>query len=93
MTKEKKHTKAPWSHIKHNEGAGLNGHSLIVGAEYGGGAICTTHPKSEWEEYEANAHLIAAAPDLLTALEYCAENSADIDLDYIEAVIKKAKGE
>jgi hypothetical protein len=37
-------------------------------------------------------NLYAAAPELLAALEYCAANSADIDLDYIEGVINKAKG-
>jgi hypothetical protein len=41
----------------------------------------------------ANAHLIASAPDLLSALERLAHPRADDDdLDYARAVIRKAKG-
>jgi hypothetical protein len=41
----------------------------------------------------ANAHLIASAPDLLSALERLAHPMADDDdLDYARAIIRKAKG-
>ena len=41
----------------------------------------------------ADAHLIAAAPDLLAALERLAHPMADDeDLDYARAIIRKAKG-
>ena len=41
----------------------------------------------------ANAHLIAAAPDLLAALERLAHPMADDDdLDYARGIIAKAKG-
>jgi len=42
----------------------------------------------------ANAHLIAAAPDLLAALERLSHPMADDDdLDYARAIIAKAKGQ
>lgn len=45
------------------------------------------------DEPLANAHLIAAAPDLLAALERLAHPMADDDdLDYAREVIAKAKG-
>jgi hypothetical protein len=41
----------------------------------------------------ANAHLIASAPDLLSALERLAHPMADDDdLDFARAIIAKAKG-
>jgi hypothetical protein len=41
-----------------------------------------------------NAHLIASAPDLLSALERLAHPMADDDdLDYAREVIAKAKGQ
>ena len=45
-------------------------------------------------EMEANARLIASAPDLLSALERLAHPMADDDdLDYARAIIRKAKGQ
>jgi hypothetical protein len=45
------------------------------------------------DEPLANAHLIASAPDLLSALERLAHPMADDDdLDFARAVIRKAKG-
>jgi hypothetical protein len=42
----------------------------------------------------ANAHLIASAPDLLSALERLAHPMADDDdLDYAREVIRRAKGQ
>jgi len=42
---------------------------------------------------ESNAHLIASAPDLLSALERLAHPMADDDdLDYAREVIAKARG-
>jgi len=44
-------------------------------------------------ERQANANLIAAAPDLLSALERLVHPMADDeDLDYARAVIRKARG-
>ena len=45
-------------------------------------------------EEMANATLIAGAPDMLEALEYCLELlGSEFDLPKIEAAITKAKGE
>ncbi len=47
-------------------------------------------------EARANAHLIAAAPDLLAALEYlreCIENGTEPAMSAVNAAISKAKGE
>jgi hypothetical protein len=42
---------------------------------------------------EANAHLIASAPDLLSALQRLTHPMADDDdLDYARGIIAKAKG-
>lgn len=50
-------------------------------------------PFNDESEPLANAHLIAAAPDLLAALERLAHPMADDDdLDYAREVIAKAKG-
>ena len=46
------------------------------------------------DEPLANAHLIASAPDLLSALERLTHPMADDDdLDYARAIIAKAKGQ
>jgi hypothetical protein len=46
------------------------------------------------DEPLANAHLIASAPDLLSALERLSHPMADDeDLDYARAIIAKAKGQ
>lgn len=45
-------------------------------------------------DIEANARLIASAPDLLSALERLAHPMADDDdLDFARAIIAKAKGQ
>lgn len=43
-------------------------------------------------EIEANARLIASAPELLAALERLVHPMADDDLDYAREIIAKAKG-
>ena len=47
------------------------------------------------EEDEANAHLIAAAPEMLEALEACLAHAAcgdPLDWDTVRAAIRKARG-
>ena len=64
----------------------------------GDALIC--YATNHWADYEtpeserqANADLIASAPDLLSALERLAHPMADDDdLDYAREVIAKAKG-
>jgi hypothetical protein len=84
------HTPGPWtaSHISDDERIGIitNDNGIIVG--------CGSHLT------EANARLIAAAPDLLAALEWAMDQiEDDLDLDHQEAVkaayaaIARAKGQ
>ena len=59
--------------------------------------VCRLHASQIEPEHggtiEANAKLIAAAPNLLAALERLAHPMADDDdLDYARAIIAKAKG-
>jgi hypothetical protein len=60
--------------------------------------VCRLHASQIEPEHggtiEANAKLIAAAPDLLAALERLAHPMADDeDLDYAREIIRKAKGQ
>ena len=95
----KTHTDGPWS-------ANLNGLSRDKqdAPQWNVGKTCEClvilPNRSTPEETEANAHLIAAAPDLLAALEDCANwlsrSVRDDDREMAEdarAVIAKAKGD
>ena len=73
-----RHTPGPWSYQKCTLGDPSNAHNPIV--ESDGQYIarlfapmaragCTSRSPTTQQEAEANAHLIAAAPDLLAALE------------------------
>lgn len=59
--------------------------------------ICQIDETLEPEQAEANAHLIAAAPDMLEALEYVKKHTHAIYqkpiYDFVSATIAKAKGE
>lgn len=80
------HTPGPW---KHDENWGL--------IKYGKTEICALHSGNE-----ANAHLIASAPDLLSALrfllaDYIAINGekltgSSVPADMARAAISKAEG-
>jgi hypothetical protein len=82
----KTHTPGPW------RTTGLN-------VRAGDALICyaTNHwadDETPESERQANADLIASAPDLLSALERLAHPMADDeDLDYAREVIAKAKGQ
>ncbi len=71
-------------------------------AEFGRSGWCVLSAREEGVAYvrqdmihgEANAILIASAPDLLSALERLVHPMADDeDLDYAREVIRKAKGQ
>ena len=57
--------------------------------------ICTTG--IDHENYEANAHLIAAAPDLYEAVKDCVDvlkrNQYHTTTAYLERLLAKARGE
>lgn len=97
--REKKFTPGPWK--KDGLGwYGANGEQVVMsdGPSFGS--------RSCFNQAEPNAHLIAAAPELLEALEYClnrieksekwwidVESKGGFDTDKIELAIAKAYGE
>jgi hypothetical protein len=70
-------TPGPWTAWKSREGESRNRRVHIVGTESGLSQICEMWGGDE--EDEANARLIAAAPDLLAALKDVAEQIAAYD--------------
>ena len=69
-----KHTPGPWE-AKHRAGHDNQYRTEIFSAEHGGIATCAWTPKNcgngvTGTYREANARLIAAAPDLLEALQH-----------------------
>ncbi|MGN8346324.1 hypothetical protein ACLEJQ_22245 [Pseudomonas sp. SMV71] len=87
---EHKHTPGPWVRCSTApkiimSGSFIDGHQgYMVGSVTGNDN--SGYYASE-QEAEANAKLIAAAPDLLEALEYLKRELilSDVDLDYIES--------
>jgi hypothetical protein len=91
-----KHTPGPWQVSPHSN---ITSKSLVV-------AKVEQMPGNYESEKQANARLIAAAPDLLFALEACMENmegmlgisdfgsptEGDFPLAIVRAAIAKAKG-
>jgi hypothetical protein len=82
----KTHTPGPW-------------HTTGLNVRAGDALICyaTNHwadDETPESERQANADLIASAPELLAALERLVHPMADDeDLDYARAIIAKAKGQ
>lgn len=93
---EHKHTPGPWRVDPH--------HRFDVQTEDGRLEISTTHEgvlvggiKPDRLEQAANARLIAAAPDLLEALEavsngYCCGHDLSLAINEVQAAIAKATG-
>lgn len=67
------HTPGPWSIWSYNPGT----HAFVIGPD-NGHSVAVVH-KTPPEHGPSNARLIAAAPDLLEALEACAESLAGCD--------------
>jgi hypothetical protein len=85
------HTPAPW----HVDDA--SGYSRICIKPWPGPVICDLCPLGDEAQENANAHLIAAAPDLLTALETVNEwsiTASGDDFPYwvVEPAIDRARG-
>lgn len=91
-----KHTAGPWE--------SSDRYGMVVTKDKKGWEIADIRP--DVPEFEANARLMAAAPDLLEALEElkCELILSDVDMDYIEshfrpslnkamAAIARAKGD
>lgn len=95
-----KHTKGPWK--AHFDGVGTpyyQYNQYVTAPNCGGELIAKVQ---NMDEAEANAHLIASAPDLLEALEV-ARGALDYayfqkgvacfkELQFVESVIAKAEG-
>lgn len=104
-TNKAKHTPGPWK----LDGAVVeakweNGESVMIcqagGTRWGGCSSATEYNKRMREENTVNAALIAAAPELLAALEFCADalntEAGGLYKAHIEqarAAIAKAKGD
>lgn len=109
-----KHTKGPWVvedwDFREPDGCVINSGMQVVAinGSVKNGVKCAIYAATEdgdSEEMEANLHLIAAAPELLDALERLKTEIilSDVDMDYIdshfgkwiknaELAIAKAKG-
>jgi hypothetical protein len=104
-----KHTPGPWSDVKHTFDADANHWTVEVHANSGFifDLVRECEEEDEYNEHIANARLIAAAPELLDALETLLEEFVNrMDVDYpgerlaqfqpevkkAEAALRKAKG-
>ena len=67
-----KHTPGPWTHEGQGDITGIEDNGFGRGPV----DVCSVYLRAVEGRHEANARLIAAAPDLLDALEYV----ADIDV-------------
>lgn len=94
-----KHTKGPWKFVKnqHHDRFEIASHRETW---LGSVNIDRYHADFSADEAQANAHLIAAAPEMLEALEIARSqilldscNYSQIVMDRIDSAIKKAKGE
>ena len=83
------HTPGPWTASEHGAYADYNGNSTII---LGDDLRIAVVLGSDNEETNANARLIAAAPDLLEALEALLEGDFNV-AEKARAAIAKAKGE
>ena len=90
-----KHTPGPW--VVHDRWyIGTPGEGMRTHAEV---KCCVNVPASDHEQHEANACLIAAAPDLLAACEAVVEQDGFVGsalmrkrIEEMKAAIAKAKG-
>lgn len=94
MTKEIKHTPAPW----HVGDTNKNFDAIVYGADSLCIANCTKVRGRSIEEEDANAQLIAAAPELLEALKSLVNahdttcRSESIAITQARKAINKAEG-
>lgn len=88
---QKEHTPGPWRAIR-------TGGALEVAGPVEGVLICRLYDSLDDESDRADAHLIAAAPDLLAACEQVADAleydfAGSISVEHLRALIAKARGE
>jgi len=100
MSERQTHTAAPWNHHKAPASGGGTVHVIQAGKSHGI-TVCTIRAGIDKgnsdridEICEANAQLIASAPELLFALRYILEQTHLGHIhDTASAAIAKAKGE
>ena len=89
-----KHTQEDWVACEHGDYGDNNGQCIAI---IGGGMRIALVLGRNTPETHANAALIAAAPEMLKALELCVRLRAGVERnrawDAARAVIRKAKGE
>ena len=90
------HTPGPWKLAEKVEGKGATPNQRRIrsdapnaGTEYG--AICQVEGFTEGTESGANAHLIAAAPDLLEALVMVRDADEDCKRDGLQTIPSMAR--
>jgi hypothetical protein len=86
-------TSGPWHVEEHREPDG----GYVISDDKSGMCLCSRAPwPTRKDESRANAHLIAAAPELLLiakrCLEIVAEGAEPPDWDWIRDIIAKAEG-
>lgn len=99
-TDSKAHTPGPWDHRQRyntlQDEIGINGHALatVWVRKFKAQKDDTADRVEPWDAGEANARLIAAAPDLLNALVTLADvaEARGIPADAARAAIKRARG-
>ena len=93
------HTPGPWEACQPYDYGDFDGESRLVCGDDMRIAVVHWHPHLNAEMWDANAHLIAAAPELLEALETLeAALIRDLGAGYAgvalcQAAIAKARGE
>lgn len=91
-----KHTPGPWSLNLIGETRGKSDQPFLVGVEGFGGPAIVLHANFNHPEALANAHLIAAAPELLEAckmaLSFWKEGKTGDFTFYLKQAIAKAEG-
>jgi hypothetical protein len=95
-----KHTPGPWVARRNVAFWEINPVNILDKGPYTVGDVCASDPeRPDGGLQEANAKLIAAAPDLLDALQRIAvrlremDDATDLDLRVVEDAIQKATGE
>ena len=91
-----KHTPGPWTHEGQGDITGIEDNGFGRGPV----DVCSVYLRAVEGRHEANARLIAAAPDLLEALERLVSAARDVGhgymdqaIDNAESAIAKARGE
>jgi hypothetical protein len=96
------HTPGPWSQIPQSTGGPIIAHKYETGNQLNPIGLrlvgLTMARKDSLKEDEANARLMAAAPDLLSALRMVLDDPSSLDgrprtYEAVRAAIKKAEGD